>query len=228
MHFRNRNEAAALLAERLSPHAGERPLVLAIPRGAVPMGRIIADALDGELDVVLAAKIPAPGNPEFAIGTIAENGWMQLADWADETGVTPRYVEQQKALLADKLRKRRMEYAAFRPLIDPRGRIVIVVDDGLATGLTMTGALSALRISGPRRLIIAVPVASINALEDVSRHADEVVCLSSPEHFQSVGQFYDDFSQVSDEEVAQILRGDAAGPSRLTTRVAPVPGVPRQ
>ncbi|HEU4709032.1 MAG TPA: phosphoribosyltransferase family protein [Methylophilaceae bacterium] len=207
MHFHDRTEAANLLAERLAPYAGEHPLILAIPRGAVPMGKILADMLGGDLDVVLAAKIPAPGNPEFAIGTVAENGWMQLAEWAIQAGASPEYIERQKEALMEKMRKRRMEYTALKAPINCAGRTVIVVDDGLATGMTMIGALDALNKMHPRKLVVAVPVASMQALEDVGQHADEVVCLSAPRHFQSVGQHYDDFSQVSDEEVADILKG---------------------
>jgi len=206
MHFHDRTEAANLLAEQLASYAGEHPLILAIPRGAVPMGKILADALDGDLDVVLAAKIPAPGNPEFAIGTIAENGWMQLAGWAGQAGASAEYIEHQKAALMEKMHKRRLEYTALKSPVSVRNRTVIVVDDGLATGMTMIGALDALKKMQPRKLIVAVPVASLQALEDVRRHADEVVCLSSPRHFQSVGQHYDDFSQVSDEEVTDILK----------------------
>lgn len=228
MQFRDRNDAAALLAEKLAPYASEHPLVLAIPRGAVPMGKIIADALDGELDVVLAAKIPAPGNPEFAIGTIAENGCMQLAEWADEGGATPEYVERQKEVLMEKMRHRRIEYSALKPAINPQGRVVIVVDDGLATGMTMIGALDALRKTEPRKLIVAVPVASVQALQDVERHADEVVCLSSPPHFRSVGQYYEDFSQISNAEVTQILGGLSLGRTDFTNGVVPAPGARRR
>lgn len=228
MHFRDRNEAAALMAEKLAPYAGKHPLILAIPRGAVPMGRIIADALGGELDVVLAAKIPAPGNPEFAIGTVAENGWMQLAEWAPQVGATAEYVARQKQALMEKMQQRRMEYSALKPSVDPHGRIVIVVDDGLATGLTMIGALDALRKAEPRKLVVAVPVASLRALEDVGQHADEVICLHSPYNFHSVGQYYEDFSQVSDAEVTQVLGSTHPAASQLRDGEKPAPSVRRQ
>lgn len=226
MYFHDRTEAATLLAERLAHYAGEHPLVLAIPRGAVPMAKVIADTLGGDLDVVLAAKIPAPANPEFAIGTVAENGWMQLAEWADEVGASTEYIERQKQALMEKMRNRRSEYSALRAPVDPHDRIVIVVDDGLATGLTMIGALDALRKTQPRKLVVAVPVASMRALEDVGEHADEVICLSSPPHFRSVGQHYEDFTQVSDQEVTQIL-GDARRES-FRAGATPAPDAPRQ
>lgn len=227
MHFRDRTEAATLLSDKLAHYAGEHPLVLAIPRGAVPMARVIADTLGGDLDVVLAAKIPAPANPEFAIGTVAENGWMQLAQWADEVGASAEYIERQKQALMEKMRGRRMEYSALKAPIDPHGRTVIVVDDGLATGLTMIGALDALRKMQPGRLVVAVPVASQQALEDVGQHADEVVCLSSPPYFRSVGQHYDDFSQVSDQEVTDILSGRSPA-SGFRAGATPAPGAPRR
>jgi len=228
MSFRDRTDAANQLAERLGQYAGEHPLVLAIPRGAVPMGKIIADALDGDLDVVLAAKLPSPNNSEFAIGTVAENGWMQVAAWAGETGATPEYMERQKQLLLEKMRRRREEYTALKAPLDAHDRIVIVVDDGLATGLTMIGALEALKKAQPRKLIVAVPVASASALADVSEHADEVICLSTPRHFQSVGQHYDNFAQVSDEEVTEILRDAALGRSDPISAAKLVPSVPRR
>lgn len=228
MSFRDRIEAASQLAEKLAQYGGAHPLVLAIPRGAVPMGKIIADALDGDLDVVLAAKLPSPGNSEFAIGTVSENGWMQVADWAIETGATLEYMERQKQLLLEKMRQRREQYTALKAPLDPHGRIVIVVDDGLATGLTMIGALEALKKTHPSKLIVAIPVASASALADVAEHADEVICLSTPRYFQSVGQHYDDFSQVSDEEVTEILKDAALGRVNPRSAAVPVPGAPRR
>ncbi|NIR58488.1 MAG: phosphoribosyltransferase, partial [Gammaproteobacteria bacterium] len=156
--FHDREHAARELVERLAAYRGRHALVLAIPRGAVPMGRIIADALEGELDVVLVHKLGAPGNPEFAIGAVDETGEVFLSRDAQVMGIDQRYIEREAQSQLAVLRERRERYTPVRPPIDPKDRTVIVVDDGVATGATFTAALRAVRSKGPEWLCAAAAV----------------------------------------------------------------------
>lgn len=207
MIFRNRNDAADRLAEKLEHYRGQNPLILAIPRGAVPMAQRIATALGGEVDVVLVRKLRAPANPELAIGSVDESGWTYLSDYALRMAGYD-YIEAEKQRQLSVMRERRAQYTPVRPPLDPAGRIVIVIDDGLATGSTMIAALHALRAKSPSKLICAVPVSPPDTLAKIRPYADEVVCLSAPEMFYAVGQFYMDFPQIEDEEVIALLGGD--------------------
>ena len=204
--FSDRNEAANMLAERLVEYKGKNPLILAIPRGAVPMAKVISEKLGGSFDVVLVRKLRAPFHPEFAIGSIDESGWTYIADYALSAGADSEYIEIEKQVQIEVIRNRRAQYTPIRPPIDPTGRIVIVIDDGLATGATMISALHGLRNKKPAKLICAVPVSPPETLRKVAELADEAVCLESPTDFQAVGQFYLHFPQVEDDEVIKILQ----------------------
>ncbi len=206
MIFANREDAGRRLAGALAAYKGQNPLILAIPRGAVPMGKVLAEILGGDLDVVLVRKLTSPYSSEFALGSIDESGWSYIGDYAASAGGTPEYMEREKQRQMQTLRERRAQYTPLRPPIDPSGRIAIVVDDGLATGSTMIAALHATRAKNPARLICAVPVSPPETLEKIRPFCDEVVCLYAPDGFQAVGQFYQDFNQVSDDTVIDVLR----------------------
>ena len=205
MPFKDRADAGRQLGRRLEKYRGQHPLVLAIPRGAVPMGKIVSDALDGELDVVLVRKLRAPQNPELAIGSMDETGSVYLDPearylWNDA------YLEREKKTQLAVLQQRRQMYEPAGAPIDAAGRVVVVVDDGIATGSTMIAALRAVRARGPARLIAATGVASVEALRLITREADEVVCLETPELLYAIGLHFLDFSQVTDEDVVATLR----------------------
>jgi predicted phosphoribosyltransferase len=210
MIFANRESAARQLVERLAALRGSHPLVLAIPRGAVPMAALIAEALDGELDVVLVRKLGAPGNPELAVGAVAESGEIAVSDVARQLGVPEEYLEREAQRQLAVLRERRRRYTPDGRPADPAGRTVVIVDDGLATGATMMAALELVRRRAPRRLVAAAAVAPPQTLARLRGLADEVVCLAAPPSFRAVGEFFADFSQVSDEEVEAALEADRA------------------
>lgn len=194
--FQNRLQAAEKLIHALSAYQNQHALVLAIPRGAVPMGRVLADALNAELDVMLVHKLRHPMNPEYALGAIDESGHV----YADQPA--PKSEIQTQLTL---LKKRRKLYTPNRSRISPTDRIVIVVDDGIATGWTIKAAIGSLQIENPAKIIVAAPVGSPDSVHELETLADEVVCLEQPTDFAAVGQFYREFPQVTDEEVQTAL-----------------------
>ncbi|MBV8635652.1 MAG: phosphoribosyltransferase [Burkholderiaceae bacterium] len=205
MEFADRIDAAERLAEALAGYGSSQPVIFAIPRGAVPMGSVLAKRLHGALDVVLVSKLRAPNWPELAIGAIDENGWTYLAPRAKEDYASAAYIAEHKQQQLALLAQRRQSYTPGRQPEDLAGRVAIVVDDGLATGSTMLAALHAVRARQPRRLVCAVPVAHPDALETVAPYADEVVCLYAPISFAAVGGYYRDFTQIEDHEVRRLL-----------------------
>lgn len=205
MMFRDRIDAANQLVEELRPRLPKGPLILAIPRGGVPMGSVIARALGGELDVVLVRKVPAPGNTEYAIGAVNEDGEVftsrpNIARFGDH------YLQHAAREQVDLLCRRRERYTPARPPVDPAGRVVVVVDDGSATGATIEAALEMVRQRQPLRVVAALGVAPPDVVRRLQKLADEVHCLVVTSDFGSVGQFYANFDQVSDEEVVALLR----------------------
>jgi predicted phosphoribosyltransferase len=206
--FANRADAAHRLAERLKGRPLHQPVVLAIPRGAVVTGAVLADELGAELDVVLARKIRAPGRPEFAIGAVSEDGQVYLdPDITDALGLHENgYLTQEREHQLAEISRRKKLFRAVRPKTLLTGRSVIVTDDGIATGSTMIAALKVARAQNPRELIVAVPVASPDRLEEIRRWCDDLVYLLAPRSFWAVGQFYRDFREVEDEEVVELLR----------------------
>ncbi|MCL5980598.1 phosphoribosyltransferase [Acidithiobacillus sulfuriphilus] len=214
MSFANREEAALQLARRLAPYRGKKPLILAIPRGAVPMGRIIADALEGDLDVVLVRKLGAPNNPEFAVGAVDEGGKILVEPYARRMGISDAYLQEEAARQLAVMKRRRAQYTPVHHPFDPAGRLVIVVDDGVATGATLSAALRFLRERRPLRLVAAVGVAPPEVAAQLTTLADEVLCLETPDPFYAVGAFYADFGEVTDDDVIAILRESQGAPEK--------------
>jgi predicted phosphoribosyltransferase len=209
--FRDRRDAGRTLAQRLSDYAGQPGVVvLALPRGGTPVAYEVARALDAPLDVLMVRKLGIPWNEEYAMGAIASGGeqWLD-ARVVHELGITRSDIESVVAREQRELARRERIYRRDRPPPLLRGRTVILVDDGLATGSTMRAAVRAVRRQQPARTVVAVPVASTEACELLRSEADEIVCAEVPKYFLGVGRWYIDFSQTSDEEVCALL-DDAA------------------
>ena len=207
MIFHNRLHAARLLVDKLDQYRSQHPLVLAIPRGGVPIGRVIADALGGELDVLMVRKLSAPGDPELAIGAVSESGEVFISTIAERLGANEAYIDAQVGQQMSLMHRRRAQYTPIRSPISPKDRIVIAVDDGLATGATMLTGLRSLQNLRPKKVICALPVAAADSVALIAQYCDEIVCLSEEQYFSGVGAFYEDFAQVDDGEVINLLAG---------------------
>ncbi len=208
--FESREDAAAQLAGALQAYRGQSPLVLAIPNGGVPLGRELADALAGDLDVALVSRLALPGNAAATIGAITEHGWTYLLDGPAGGQPDPADVAKEQVAKLDRLRQQCAIYTSHRPRPDPRGRIVILADDGLATGATMMAAIHMVRRQHPARVVCAVPAGLADGLAAVRPYADEVVCLRVAGPGPDISHLYHCFPEVGDAEVRMLLRHDAA------------------
>jgi len=212
--FKNRTEAGRLLAEKLKPYAN-RPdtLVLALPRGGVPVAYEVARALNAPLDIFLVRKLGLPGHEELAMGAIATGGVRVLnSEVVQSLHIPDRMIDAVSAAEQEELSRRERAYRGNRPPIDVRGRTVILIDDGLATGSTMRAAVAALKQRQPARIVVAVPIAPPETCDELRDDVDEVVCAVTPEPFYAVGLWYEDFSQTTDQEVRTLL--EKAGQDR--------------
>ncbi|GAA4910506.1 phosphoribosyltransferase [Streptomonospora salina] len=218
--FTDRSEAGRGLAERARPYLSEDPVALALPRGGVPVGAELARLLRIPLDVVVVRKIGAPGHPELGVGALAEDGHVCYDDRAlARMRLTRRDLDDTVAAERSELERRLDAYRGAKPALDLRGRDVIVVDDGVATGGTARAALRAVRRRGPSRLLLGAPVAAQSALDALGEEADRIVALTVPDNFRAVGEWYRDFHQLSDDDVTALIGGSADTPAPPTRAV---------
>ena len=218
--FRDRRDAGRRLAAALSPYCERWPIVLALPRGGVPVGFEVAKALVAPLDVLLVRKIGAPGHEELGLGAIVDGHDPQLVlneDLVRAVAPPPGYIEAEEQRQLAEIERRRQRYVGDRSPVAVEGRTIIVVDDGIATGATVKAALRGLARNRPARLVLAVPVAPADSLEELSAECDDVLCLATPEPFYAVGPHYRNFQQTEDAEVVRLLdearQWSPAGPS---------------
>jgi len=211
MYYRDRSEAGQVLASKLAHHADQPDvIVLALPRGGVPVAAEVAHALHAPLDVFLVRKLGLPSHPELAMGAIASGGVRVLNDDVVRALQVPDdVIESVAAAEGEELKRRERLYRGDRPPLDVAGKTAVLVDDGLATGASMRAAVAALRQMGPERIVVAVPVGSAETCAELGHVADDVVCASMPEPFRAVGLWYEDFSQTTDEEVRELLDREA-------------------
>ena len=217
MLFRNREEAGRRLAKALEGFKGRDTVVLGIPRGGVVVANEVAKALGARLDVVVTRKIEAPGEPEYALGAVTQEGEVIMDRQAAESlGASPAYLDDQVRKKREEVRERMERLRGSAPYPDLRGKVVVIVDDGIATGSSVGAAVMSVRKRNPREVVVAVPVAPRDALEVLKEEGAKVICLETPGPFLAIGEFYGDFDQVEDLEVKRILDQNSAG--------APEPG----
>jgi predicted phosphoribosyltransferase len=212
--FDDRSDAGRSLAAALAHYGGrDDVVVLALPRGGVPVGYEVATALGADLDVIVVRKLGAPGQEELALGAIAAGGTIVLNDdVVHDLGVPEATVDDIARREGQELARRERAYRGSRPAADLRDRTVILVDDGLATGATMRAAVESVRQRRPERLVVAVPTAAADTRDEIAREVDEVVCVTTPTPFRGVGMWYRDFAQTSDDEVMRLLAAARRSP----------------
>lgn len=211
MIFRDREEAGRRLGNALLPYRGENAYVLAIPRGGVVVGAVVARLLGAPLDVIVPRKLRSPYNPELAVGAVAHDGTVYLdTSLSDSMGGDEAYLKQEVQYQRAEIARRLAAYRGGDEYPSMGGRTAVVVDDGIATGSTMIAALRAVRKMSSQQVVAAIPVAPAEGLQRLRSEADHVVCLYAPPAFYAVGQFYEDFTQTTDEEVMRLLREAAA------------------
>lgn len=206
--FKNRRSAGRILAERVKELEPVEPVVLAMPRGGVPVGLEVAKALKAPLDLVLVRKIGVPYQPELAAAAVVDGGEPEIVvndDVMRLAGITRDYIDERAKEELAEIERRRRIYLEGRPRVPLDGRTLIIVDDGIATGASIRAAIAALKRRKPQRLILAVPVAPADTLEMLRTQVDDVVCLETPEPFYAIGMHFDDFHQVPDDEVVQLM-----------------------
>lgn len=206
-YFIDREEAAVQLAKKLEKYKGENGVVLAVPRGGVPIGYYLAKQLHFDLDLLMSKKLGHPYNEEFAIGAVG----LEDEIIEETQGISPEYIDEEVLNIHAQLKERYRKFMGDKQPVNITGKVVIVVDDGVATGRTILATLQMLRRKNPKKLVVAIPVSSVDAAERIRKEVDEFACLHTPVPFFGVGRFYKDFSQTTDEEVINLLKEFTAG-----------------
>jgi predicted phosphoribosyltransferase len=208
MYFKDRNDAGEKLAEELAKYKDNKDaLILGIPRGGLQIGYVLSKQLNLPLDMVVVKKIPYPANPEYAIGAVGFNEVVLNEDIIESEGIKKEYVEGEIEELKRSIKERYKEYKGKTELPKIKDKIIIITDDGIATGQTMLAAVDIIRKLEPKKIVLAVPVAPPSSLDQFKDKVDEIVCLDTPISFYAIGQFYEDFEQVTDEEAIKYLNG---------------------